>query len=335
MIRNGRGRSRLLIPLICLALCSACESVKTVEPPIEEPPQESPVVTPLPDIPDSQRFAEALKLLEYGEEEQARVELETYLSRFPNRTKAKRLLDQITTDPSDYYPYESFTVKLKAGEALATLASRYLGDSRQFYALAKFNGIARPRRVYVDQTIRIPLTPYAQRVRAAASKPTEPEPPAEAPPAPTPEPPAPPPAADAEIADAEIADAKIADEEKRLADLRIAQAAQYAEEANRRLDEGDRLAAMNNYRQAVEFDPDNQAYQTSLASVAQQLVDEYHREALLAYRRQQLDLSIEMWDKLLAIDPGHADAQVYRAKAIDLKNRLKRKTRTPGDSDSR
>lgn len=330
MIRNGRGRSRLLIPLICLALCSGCESVKTVEAPVEEPPQESPVVAPLPDIPDSQRFAEALKLLEYGEEEQARVELETYLSRFPNRTKAKRLLDQITTDPTDYYPYDSFTVKLKAGEALATLASRYLGDSRQFYALAKFNGIARPRRVYVDQTIRIPLTPYAQRVREAESKPAEPEPTAEAPPAPTPEPPAPLPAAEEEKAEEEKAE-----EEKRLADLRIAQAAQYADEANRRLDEGDRLAAMENYRQAVELDPDNQAYQTGLASVAQQLVDEYHREALLAYRRQQLDLSIEMWDRLLAIDPGHADAQVYRAKAIDLKNRLERKTSTPGDSISR
>ena len=69
MLKMCRGRSRLLISLICVTLCSACESVKVKETPAEEPVPEivEVVYTPLPDVPDSQRYAEALKLLEYGE----------------------------------------------------------------------------------------------------------------------------------------------------------------------------------------------------------------------------------------------------------------------------
>jgi tetratricopeptide (TPR) repeat protein len=364
--REWRVRSQLLTSLLCIALCSGCESVKDKEVPEAEPVPEAEVAayTPLPDISDSQRYAKALELLEYGEEAQAKVELEAYLSRYPGRTKAKHILDQITTDPGVYYPSESFPVRLQRGQALVTLAKRYLGDSLQFYALAKYNDIPKPRRVYAGQSIKVPLTPYARRVRDAEraaseakasaettettdiAETTGTEETTEAPETrgtteatqiteltettgtteakqtgePTELPPAP--------VTAPTAASPNEGKETELAELRRARAVQHAEEAGRELDNGDRLAAMNNYTLAVEFDPDNQSYQNDLASLRQEIVDDYHREALLAYRRQQLDESIALWDQLLAIDPDHMDAQLYRAKALDLKNRLKRKSRT-------
>ncbi|RMF04416.1 MAG: hypothetical protein D6773_06470 [Alphaproteobacteria bacterium] len=60
----------------------------------------------------------------------------------------------------------------------------------------------------------------------------------------------------------------------------------------------------------------------ALTRVRNELADKYHRQASAAYRRQQLDEAIAIWDHVLEIDPDHNNAQVLRAQAMELKDRL-------------
>lgn len=52
--------------------------------------------------------------------------------------------------------------------------------------------------------------------------------------------------------------------------------------------------------------------------------DALHREALNAYRAQDLDRAIALWDQVLEVDPNHESARLYRTQAIELQNRLRR-----------
>lgn len=52
------------------------------------------------------------------------------------------------------------------------------------------------------------------------------------------------------------------------------------------------------------------------------IVQKYHKQALAAYRKQNLDQAIALWDKALAIDPNYEPALGYRARAMELKKRM-------------
>lgn len=47
-----------------------------------------------------------------------------------------------------------------------------------------------------------------------------------------------------------------------------------------------------------------------------------HREALNAFRAQNLEKAINLWDQVLELDPEHENAELYRAQAVELQNRL-------------
>lgn len=51
-------------------------------------------------------------------------------------------------------------------------------------------------------------------------------------------------------------------------------------------------------------------------------VDALHREALDAYRAQDLDKAITLWDEVLELDPTHDSARLYRSQAVELKKKL-------------
>jgi Tfp pilus assembly protein PilF len=51
-------------------------------------------------------------------------------------------------------------------------------------------------------------------------------------------------------------------------------------------------------------------------------VQKYHEAALVAYRKQDLDNAIALWNKALAIDPNYEPALGYRARAQELQRRL-------------
>jgi Tfp pilus assembly protein PilF len=55
---------------------------------------------------------------------------------------------------------------------------------------------------------------------------------------------------------------------------------------------------------------------------SRKLADLYYERGLVAFQHQDLNTAIADWDRVLAIDPNHKDAQLSRAQAVRLKNNL-------------
>ena len=85
---------------------------------------------------------------------------------------------------------------------------------------------------------------------------------------------------------------------------------------------GDTIAAFKNFKLANELDPDNAQAMEDMLVLQKDIADKYHREASTAFRRQDLDVAIAKWDLVLDVNPQHSSANLYRAQAIELKQRL-------------
>ena len=92
----------------------------------------------------------------------------------------------------------------------------------------------------------------------------------------------------------------------------------YLETANRPAD------AIAPLELAVMLTPmDNRAV-TMLATAKGRVSEAYYRDGVAAFQRQDLDNAIAAWDRALAVDPNHRNAQLNRAQAIELKQNLQR-----------
>jgi nucleoid-associated protein YgaU len=127
---------------------------------------------PTPGLKANERLQVAIKALQNGDVERAKVELTVFVAEQPKNKVGTGLLAQIETSADKYFPRDNFTVALKQGESLSNVAATYLGDPLQFYALARYNQIQNPSKVTVGQSLRIPKTPTA--VAALAKGPTSP-----------------------------------------------------------------------------------------------------------------------------------------------------------------
>ncbi len=96
-----------------------------------------------------QRFSSALEKLENGEEGPSLSSLEDDLIEVPSSNSAISLVEQISTDSSQYFPSENFKVNLTSGTSLSTLAKKYLGSALKLYAVAKYNNITNHSRVNI------------------------------------------------------------------------------------------------------------------------------------------------------------------------------------------
>lgn len=85
---------------------------------------------------------------------------------------------------------------------------------------------------------------------------------------------------------------------------------------------GESDRALDAYRSAVNLSPADVVAADKYASLRKELANKYHREASMAFRAQELDTAISIWDRVLEIDENHANAKVYRAQALELKDRL-------------
>ncbi|MEN3951695.1 LysM domain-containing protein [Iodidimonas sp. SYSU 1G8] len=163
-----------------MALLTACASKQEAAPPPPPPPPvveaapvaaapvvQAPVYTATPGLKPRERFREALKQLETGQEGQAKAELHAYIAEVPDNKRAQALLSQIEMPIDQYFPPENFTVTVATGETLSTLAQTFLGDALKFYALARYNGIANPSQVSVGQSLKIPRTPASLAAKDA------------------------------------------------------------------------------------------------------------------------------------------------------------------------
>ncbi len=328
-------------------------------PPPPPPVAAPPVLQPTPGIAARERFQVAVNALQQGDSARAAVELKAYLVEVPNSAPARNLLTQIETPLDMLFPAESFNVQLGQNETLSSLSGIYLGDVLGFYGLARYNGIENPSRVTAGQTIRIPRTPAtlaAQMARASA-------PAAQASLTPTPPPavippPAPPPARpalprdpwasirenvaagryDAAIRDAEtsrvmpdrtqavvLASAYAGNAKATRTTNAMQAAAQalragqlYLETANRPQD------AIEPLELAVMLAPMDNRAQILLTTAKTRTTETYYRTGVAAFQRQDLDGAIAAFDKALAVDPNHKNAQLQRAQAVELKQNLQR-----------
>jgi tetratricopeptide (TPR) repeat protein len=78
------------------------------------------------------------------------------------------------------------------------------------------------------------------------------------------------------------------------------------------------------FGQVLTYEPDNQLARDAQLKVRNQLTDNYHRQAMQLFRKQELDEAIGFWDKILELDPNHSLAPGYKARALEMKQRLQR-----------
>ncbi len=117
---------------------------------------------------------------------------------------------------------------------------------------------------------------------------------------------------------------------KRLAQLERRQRAEdLFVEASRLSNQNLPIDAFDTYSEVVKLAPDHAEAKKQLVSLTPKVAEAYHRQALTAYRLQELDKAVQIWDKVLQdIDPNYEPAKVYRAQAKDLMERLENLSQT-------
>jgi tetratricopeptide (TPR) repeat protein len=294
--------------LVALALlCAACASTPPEKPaptvPVPAPPPQ-PVAPPPPteaqireDKAQAQKLAlEAVDQLQNGDEAGARATLERAQALDAGNELARKLIDQVRADPQKELGSTFFRYTVQPDDSLSKLAQRFLGDRLRFYILARYNDIANPSRLQAGQVVKIPGTapppaPVAARPPGRAVEPVE----TVARPAAEPE-------------------AKPTTEAERLYRAGLAQ--QKA---------GNLDAAYASLSEAARRAPGNDEYAKQADAVRRDLVRRYDRDATQAFQRQNLDLAIKNWDRVLELDPDNQKAKLERARAEDLRKRMQDK----------
>jgi LysM repeat protein len=117
-------------------------------------------VTPGPvDGKPAQSVARAAELLALGKEVEARSMLQIILGGSPRDSAALHFMRQIETDPVKLLgPSSPDKYIVQPGDTMSGLADRFLGDSRLFYALSRYNGLAAPNALSVGRSLQIPAS---------------------------------------------------------------------------------------------------------------------------------------------------------------------------------
>lgn len=77
--------------------------------------------------------------------------------------------------------------------------------------------------------------------------------------------------------------------------------------------------AYQSFQDVLKMDPGNEGARRRLSEIAPEVAEYYHKEALAAARRQNLDLALEIWDKVLSIQPNFEAAKLKRSEALRRK----------------
>ena len=93
---------------------------------------------------------------------------------------------------------------------------------------------------------------------------------------------------------------------------------------------GNLAGAYTSFSEAARTEPGNQEAVMLRESTKTALIRQYDREALQAFRRQNLKLAISKWDELLAIDPDNEKARLERERAVELQKKMAEKFGTTG-----
>ncbi|MCC5866241.1 MAG: LysM peptidoglycan-binding domain-containing protein [Wenzhouxiangella sp.] len=294
-----------LLLLLLMAYLVACQTIPVEAEPEPEPEPEPPTTAvepePQPEAPPA-TLQNAVDLLDLGEVDEAEAVLVRILERTPGSRIARRLLGQIQSDPIELMGADYDVVEVQAGESLSVIAHRELGDSLQFFALARYNGITVPRRLAPGMVVRIP-----RQLRPKPAVDTEAE------------------SVTVSVESGNEAAAQLAEElpgdDEALARKRRA-GVLYAEGLSER-QAGNYYLAISRFDQAVELDPDLAEASQAAAATRAELVERLHEQALGLYRDQRIDESIALWEEAVALNPEFEPAQVNLERARAVQRRLR------------
>ncbi len=309
----SKARAAVLLASIALLAvgCATPEQPKPAPAPAPAPPPPpppepvKPAPPPEPQLSPAQAKEQARKLsieavtqLQNGDEPAASKSLEQALALDPTNDLAKKLMDQIKADPQKELGTVFFRYTVQRDDSLSKIAQQYLGDRFKFHILAKYNDIGNPSKLAAGQVIKIP---------------------GRAPPPGAARPAAPPPPPAAEPADEAAKAAAPETATPRSASMALMQ--QGADLAKA----GNLEGAYDAYREAALRDPGNRDAVLQRDATRGALARRYEREATQAFQRQNLDESINKWDRVLALEPGNQKAKLERERAIDLRKKLNEK----------
>ncbi len=297
----------------CVALLAACAQTSPAPTGAEtpkdagsssQPPERSTQAVPNPSQPaapaavvperDSTPQATATRLalasidlLEAGNDEQAAQELKRALSLDPANKLAQSLSRQMTEDPVARFGREWFPYVVKPGDTMSRIAGRFLGDITLFHALARYNGIKVPKLVAEGQTVRVPGKPGLQTTDANRPR-------------------------------GDGAPGNIITE---LADSRTGQQAFNGAEIDEKAGRLEQAFAGFKMAASVGF-PGADA---KVTSVKRKLMDSLARAARAALARQNLNLALEKWERVLSLQPDEETALLEKKKVLRLKDALRTK----------
>ena len=255
--------------------------------PAPAPAPAAPELSPSQAKAQAQRLAlDAVDQLQNGDEIAARATLDKAIALDPTNDLAKKLQDQIKADPQKELGTVFFRYTVQKDDSLSKLAQQYLGDRFRFYILAKYNDMASPNKLAAGQVIKIPG-------RAPATPPA-----------------AVPPTTDAVAKPAEP-EVKPRDD---VADL---------------LQKGKAFEASGNlesayaaYVDAAKKTPVNAEAVRRRDATRTALLRSLDREGTQAFQRQNLDLAITKWDRILELDPNNQKAKLERERSLELKKKM-------------
>lgn len=130
---------------------------------------------------------QAFELLNNGEEDKAKTELDYAHQIDADNKQVTCLLRGINADPVATLGRDSTSYTVRPGDSLGRIAQRALGDVCEFYILARYNQIRVPRQLAAGQVIRIPGKVALAPETATTPTPAPAAPVAEPAPAPKPE----------------------------------------------------------------------------------------------------------------------------------------------------
>lgn len=310
----GHGLTLLahMAPWLLILAISGCAQIEKLKSRVSDSlePQRSVTFTPAPQSAKT-RVSTGTSLadivnnqLQRGHYAEGEKALRRYLTQHPEDRAAKSMLQQLVVDPQQQLGSRWFPHKVQSGESYSSLAARYLGDSGLFLILARYNGSTNPSILRVGETLHLPVSGQRQVTapressNATSSAATVATP------------------ASRHDAAAPSTDAEPVGEPAKVKAQRL------QEESISLLQQAHKQQALAKLDQALTIDPQLKPA-AAVASLRKQLVASYHQRAIVFYRDQHLNQAIALWDHVLAIDPKFEPAAIYRARALELKRRLR------------
>jgi tetratricopeptide (TPR) repeat protein len=243
----------------------------------------------------------------YAEAEKA---LRRYLGQHPGDRPAQAMLRQLTVDPEQMLGRERRVYVVQRGDSYSSLAARYLGDPSLFLILARYNGSTQPSLLRVGERLQLPLSalrmpgPVSGAVAESIASPGAV-------------------ASDPTSRGHTGSAAAMSSAAAIIGESSATKAGRLQDESVSLLKQGQKDDALMRLDQALLVDPQLRSNGSAAALMRRQLVAQYHQRAIVLYRDQQLDQAITLWNRALTIDPKFEPAIIYRARALELKRRLR------------